>query len=51
MVRTVWRGNGTNVIRYFPTQAINFAAKDTYKRMFAFKKSEGFGLWVAGNFF
>jgi solute carrier family 25 (mitochondrial adenine nucleotide translocator), member 4/5/6/31 len=20
-----WRGNGTNVIRYFPTQALNFA--------------------------
>lgn len=44
-----WRGNGTNIIRYFPTQAINFSAKDTYKRMFGFKKSEGFGLWVAGN--
>lgn len=22
-----WRGNGTNVIRYFPTQALNFAFK------------------------
>ncbi|KAF8531483.1 mitochondrial carrier domain-containing protein [Gautieria morchelliformis] len=49
-VISFWRGNGTNVIRYFPTQAINFAAKDTYKRIFGFKKSEGFGLWVAGQY-
>merc|ERR1712216_1113677 len=24
-----WRGNGTNIIRYFPTQAFNLAIKDT----------------------
>eukprot|EP01065_Artemidia_motanka_P046965 TRINITY_DN7239_c0_g2_i1.p2 TRINITY_DN7239_c0_g2~~TRINITY_DN7239_c0_g2_i1.p2 ORF type:complete len:310 (+),score=110.49 TRINITY_DN7239_c0_g2_i1:64-993(+) len=29
-----WRGNGTNVIRYFPTQAFNLAFKDTIKKMF-----------------
>jgi solute carrier family 25 (adenine nucleotide translocator) protein 4/5/6/31 len=29
-----WRGNLANVIRYFPTQALNFAFKDTYKKMF-----------------
>eukprot|EP00999_Lentomonas_sp_LEN2_P002980 NODE_838_length_1159_cov_75.223837_g796_i0.p1 GENE.NODE_838_length_1159_cov_75.223837_g796_i0~~NODE_838_length_1159_cov_75.223837_g796_i0.p1 ORF type:complete len:304 (-),score=35.57 NODE_838_length_1159_cov_75.223837_g796_i0:117-1028(-) len=29
-----WRGNFTNVIRYFPTQAFNFAFKDTIKKMF-----------------
>jgi len=45
---TVWRGNGTNVLRYFPTQALNFAFKDTYKQKFGFKKSEGFSLWVLG---
>ena len=45
----VWRGNGTNVIRYFPTQALNFAFKDTYKKMFNFKRSEGFTLWVSGT--
>lgn len=45
----VWRGNGANVLRYFPTQALNFAFKDSYKKMFNFKKSEGFGLWVLGN--
>lgn len=29
-----WRGNTANVIRYFPTQALNFAFKDSYKRIF-----------------
>lgn len=29
-----WRGNLTNVIRYFPTQAFNFAFKDTIKEFF-----------------
>jgi solute carrier family 25 (adenine nucleotide translocator) protein 4/5/6/31 len=29
-----WRGNMTNIIRYFPTQAFNFAFKDTIKAMF-----------------
>jgi len=29
-----WRGNMTNVIRYFPTQAFNFAFKDTIKKLF-----------------
>ena len=29
-----WRGNAANVIRYFPTQALNFACKDFYKRIF-----------------
>jgi len=31
---TLWRGNLANVIRYFPTQAFNFAFKDTFNRMF-----------------
>lgn len=29
-----WRGNFANVIRYFPTQALNFAFKDKYKQIF-----------------
>jgi solute carrier family 25 (adenine nucleotide translocator) protein 4/5/6/31 len=33
-VKAFWRGNFTNVIRYFPTQAFNFAFKDTIKAMF-----------------
>ncbi|ODQ65279.1 ADP,ATP carrier protein [Nadsonia fulvescens var. elongata DSM 6958] len=44
-----WRGNTANVIRYFPTQALNFAFKDKFKAMFGFKKSEGYWPWFAGN--
>ncbi|KAJ7273288.1 mitochondrial carrier [Mycena rebaudengoi] len=44
-----WRGNNTNVIRYFPTQALNFAFKDYFKALFGFKKSEGYWTWFAGN--
>jgi solute carrier family 25 (mitochondrial adenine nucleotide translocator), member 4/5/6/31 len=29
-----WRGNLANVVRYFPTQALNFAFKDVYKKIF-----------------
>nr|AGA16550.1 ADP/ATP carrier [Cryptocaryon irritans] len=31
-VGALWRGNFANVLRYFPTQALNFAFKDTYKK-------------------
>ena len=30
-IGSFWRGNLANVIRYFPTQALNFACKDFYK--------------------
>ncbi|KAL9119405.1 MAG: hypothetical protein Q9187_004041 [Circinaria calcarea] len=49
-VASLWRGNTANVIRYFPTQALNFAFRDTYKSMFAFKKErDGYAKWMAGN--
>jgi solute carrier family 25 (adenine nucleotide translocator) protein 4/5/6/31 len=43
-----WRGNFTNVIRYFPTQAFNFAFKDTFKTMFPKKdpKTEFFQFFL-----
>ncbi|GAA6007899.1 uncharacterized protein JCM10292_002454 [Rhodotorula paludigena] len=45
-----WRGNTANVIRYFPTQALNFAFKDYYKSLFSFdQKRDGYGMWMAGN--
>merc|ERR1740128_327202 len=34
-----WRGNLANVLRYFPTQALNFAFKDTIKASFATPKT------------
>jgi len=33
-VQAMWRGNLANVLRYFPTQALNFAFKDTIKAIF-----------------
>jgi len=41
-IAAFWRGNFTNIIRYFPTQAFNFAFKDGIKAMFpkANKKTE-----------
>ncbi|KAI9022296.1 mitochondrial carrier domain-containing protein [Phycomyces nitens] len=46
----MWRGNTANVIRYFPTQALNFAFKDKFKRMFnKDKKKDGYWPWFAGN--
>lgn len=47
---SLWRGNTANVIRYFPTQALNFAFKDYYKSLFGYdKKRDGYWKWFAGN--
>jgi solute carrier family 25 (adenine nucleotide translocator) protein 4/5/6/31 len=49
-VVALWRGNTANVIRYFPTQALNFAFRDKFKAMFGFKKErDGYAKWMAGN--
>jgi solute carrier family 25 (adenine nucleotide translocator) protein 4/5/6/31 len=51
-IKAFWRGNLTNIIRYFPTQAFNFAFKDSIKAMFpkADKKTE-FGKFFLINMF
>jgi solute carrier family 25 (adenine nucleotide translocator) protein 4/5/6/31 len=46
---SLWRGNLANVLRYFPTQALNFAFKDKIKAMFNRKKEEGYGMWFLSN--
>lgn len=48
-IAAFWRGNTANVIRYFPTQALNFAFKDKIKVLFNFKKEESYAKWFAGN--
>jgi solute carrier family 25 (adenine nucleotide translocator) protein 4/5/6/31 len=53
-VMSFWRGNAANVIRYFPTQALNFAFKEKYKKGFAQlygskKKGAGFASRLAAN--
>merc|ERR1712024_293766 len=37
-----WRGNLANCIRYFPTQALNFAFKDQIKALFKASKDESY---------
>jgi len=45
-----WRGNLANVIRYFPTQALNFAFKDRYKQIFQhWDAKTDFWKFFAGN--
>jgi len=47
---SLWRGNTANVIRYFPTQALNFAFRDVFKAMFGYKKErDGYFKWFLGN--
>lgn len=49
-VKALWKGNGTNVLRYFPTQALNFSLKDYFKRLFGkSKEKDGYWIWFAGN--
>merc|ERR1719174_3455717 len=45
-----WRGNFTNCIRYFPTQAFNLSFKDSIKKMFPrYSPKTEFGMFFATN--
>jgi len=44
-----WRGNLANCIRYFPTQALNFAFKDKIKALFGMKKTDSYGVKFGKN--
>jgi len=44
-----WRGNLANCIRYFPTQALNFAFKDKIKAMFVMNKSDSYTVKFGKN--
>jgi solute carrier family 25 (adenine nucleotide translocator) protein 4/5/6/31 len=48
-VLSFWRGNMANVIRYFPTQALNFMFKDFYKQYLEQPRSSGFFMCLMGN--
>merc|ERR1712141_85205 len=48
-VGSFWRGNLANVIRYFPTQALNFAFKGQIKSMFAVSKDASYLTKVSTN--
>lgn len=44
-----WRGNLANCIRYFPTQALNFAFKDQIKAFFKASKKDSYSVSFAKN--
>ena len=44
-----WRGNLANCLRYFPTQALNFAFKDQVKAMFKQSKTDTYGVKFTKN--
>jgi solute carrier family 25 (adenine nucleotide translocator) protein 4/5/6/31 len=49
-IASFWRGNGANIIRYFPTQALNIAFKERIKNAFAVdKEKEGYAKWLVAN--
>jgi solute carrier family 25 (adenine nucleotide translocator) protein 4/5/6/31 len=44
-----WRGNLANCLRYFPTQALNFAFKDKIKALFKMQKTDSYGVKFGKN--
>mmetsp|Transcript_11435 Transcript_11435/g.13645 ORF Transcript_11435/g.13645 Transcript_11435/m.13645 type:complete len:304 (-) Transcript_11435:141-1052(-) len=44
-----WRGNTANVVRYFPTQALNFAFKGKIKALFKVPKDANFAVRMGSN--
>lgn len=49
-IGSFWRGNLANVIRYFPTQAFNFAFKDNIKKQFPkYDPKKEFGKFFVAN--
>lgn len=49
-VRALWKGNFTNVLRYFPTQALNFMVKDEIKKHLSFdRRKYGYPKYFLGN--
>jgi len=46
-----WRGNLANCLRYFPTQALNFAFKDTIKAVFKSDPKESYAMKFTKNIF
>merc|ERR1712126_763970 len=48
-IKPFWRGNLANVIRYFPTQALNFAFKGQIKSIFNVSKDASYATKMSAN--
>eukprot|EP01006_Ploeotia_vitrea_P001287 TRINITY_DN104536_c0_g1_i1.p1 TRINITY_DN104536_c0_g1~~TRINITY_DN104536_c0_g1_i1.p1 ORF type:complete len:296 (-),score=13.25 TRINITY_DN104536_c0_g1_i1:142-1029(-) len=47
---SLWRGNLPNILQHFPRAALNFALKDLFQNLFAYKKDiDGYLKWFVGN--
>ncbi|EYU32322.1 hypothetical protein ABFS82_05G139100 [Erythranthe guttata] len=44
-ILSLWRGNGSSVIRYYPSVALNFSLKDLYRNILRGNAKEGDFLW------
>ncbi|THU51945.1 hypothetical protein C4D60_Mb06t36420 [Musa balbisiana] len=49
-VLSLWRGNGTSVLRYYPSVALNFSLKDLYRTMLKRGEADQFMSIAASNF-
>jgi|ERR1712137_1068337 len=47
-ITALWAGNFISIIRYFPTQMLNFAVKDAFRTLVP-AKSSGYYPWLMGN--
>lgn len=50
-VRSLWRGNFTHVVRCWPSYALNFAFKETYRKVLVkdTQRTSNFALYFLGN--
>jgi len=46
---SLWKGNFANVLRYFPTQGLNFMFRGYFKKTFKRSKENGYFLWFLSN--
>lgn len=47
-ILSLWRGNGTSVLRYYPSVALNFSLKDLYRNMLRNGNSQYGGHFASG---
>lgn len=46
----LWRGNTASILRYFPTQALNFGWRAYFKSLIGYRKDrDGYAKWFIGN--
>ncbi|KAL4466807.1 hypothetical protein ABPG74_010404 [Tetrahymena malaccensis] len=49
-IPSLWRGNMVNIIRYFPSQALNFSFKELYSKIFNFDSNQQMNKYILWQF-